>query len=62
VHDVAPVGNYVIAIVALAALWFVLPPGAHWPLALLLVGGALVADKAFAEARGLPGPLEAFGL
>lgn len=51
-----------LAIVGLAVVWFLFPKGSHWWLALLLIGGGLVAANKLAEKNGQPSPLRSLGI
>lgn len=51
-----------LALVALGVVWSILPAGAHWTAALVLILGALLAANADADARGVPRPLESIRL
>lgn len=51
-----------LALLALGVLWGILPPGAHWPLAALLILGALLAANRYADEHGMKRPLKSIYL
>jgi len=51
-----------LALLGLAVVWFILPRGSQWPLALLLIGGGLAAANSIAKDQGIPTPLQSIGL